>query len=532
MISWHRVHRPHLAEWIIATLLFSSGLVFSDQIVAPPSIDEGGVWNAAGHVPPSLAGGALARGARFIITGVRLGPHAEVKAGESDPPASLAGVTVRIADANAALFSVSAERIEGWLPASTPLGTMPLQVTYEGRTSEPYDLTVVDSSFQFFSDQPVSTAPGETLTLRGSGLGGGELEVFVGGRPASGVHAAGPAPGKGIDLLSFQVPSDAPLGCAVPVMARGRAGGRLSNVIAIQVHPPGQPCSDSVDWFRETVERAANAGFVVLAHASIAIFGDRQVGKYDFDYAIGSFGRQESGQRQFPPLPPPHTCTVFTERLNLRQWTSAGRSPSAWPSLPQKSPGNRRLDAGPSLTIGPKELPRNPHTGDSYDVVLGGRVPFSHRQATPLFLSPGAYTVSAPGGADVGAFSVPLKVRSPLLWKNRRNIAAVDRAKGVTLEWKASHAQDAILVVAASSDHLSGDSAMCLCMVPAKDGRFTVPPLFLGNLPPNANRDNLGASYLGLLEMPVQPPARIQARGLDAAFAAFVSLSARPVAYK
>jgi hypothetical protein len=69
-------------------------------------------------------------------------------------------------------------------------------------------------------------------------------------------------------------------------------------------------------------------------------------------------------------------------------------------------------------------------------------------------------------------------------------------------------------------------------MAPARDGQFRIPPMALGNLPPTLEEDDLSASYLLLTEIPVHPPARIQARGLDAAFAAFVSASARLVRYK
>ena len=114
-------------------------------------------------------------------------------------------------------------------------------------------------------------------------------------------------------------------------------------------------------------------------------------------------------------------------------------------------------------------------------------------------------------------------------WKNRARIAEVERDAGVTVEWKAADGNDAVLILAANADRYSGDSAMCLCLAPARDGRFTVPPIALGNLPPTLEDDDLAASYLLLTEIPVRPPARIQARGLDAAFAAFVSASARPV---
>src|ERR1019366_7119977 len=160
----------------------------------------------------------------------------------------------------------------------------------------------------------------------------------------------------------------------------------------IAVHAPGQPCRDEVDWFRDSVEHAARAGFVVLARVSLDIrLVPHSGSQFEFDYGVGSFGRQESGQRVFPPLPPPHTCTVFTARVNLRQIVGQTRSPAEWASIPQKTPGNRRLDAVP---------------------------PFPPQPAKPLYLRAGAYTVSAPGGADIGPFSLKLDVPRAIEWKN------------------------------------------------------------------------------------------------------------------
>jgi uncharacterized protein (TIGR03437 family) len=531
----------------VASLL---GLAGAD-IPAPPAIAPGGIVNAASRLPASLRGGAIARGARFTIPGVRLGPDIGVPGNESEPPGRLADVSVRIAQRDAVvdggLLFVSATRIDAWIPDGAPLGDVQLTVTYLGRTSEPYNLTLVPSSAGFFASETApqalpaakrkpEAAPGDTVTLWGTGLGETALDLFVGGKPAEAVHATAAACCKGVEQIEFRVPASAPQGCFVPVQARTR-DGRPSNAVPIAVHAPGEACRDEVDWFRDSVEHAARAGFVVLARVSIDIrFVPHSGSQFEFDYGVGSFGRQESGQRVFPPLPPPHTCTVFTARINLRQIVGQTRSPAEWTSIPQKTPGNRRLDAGSAVSIagpsGAQTLNRDARQHDYYDSFLGGLPPFSRQPAKPLYLRAGAYTVSAPGGADIGPFSAKLDVPRAIDWKNRTKIAEVERDAGVTVEWKAASGDDAVLILAANADRYSGDSAVCLCMAPARDGQFRIPPMALGNLPPTLEEDDLSASYLLLTEIPVRPPARIQARGLDAAFAAFVSASARLVRYK
>jgi hypothetical protein len=95
-------------------------------------------------------------------------------------------------------------------------------------------------------------------------------DVFVGGKRAEDVHIGAANCCKGVEKSPFRVPDGTPLGCFVPVQAR-TADHRPSNAIPIAVHPPGEPCRDELDWFREGVEQARRAGFVALARISIDV---------------------------------------------------------------------------------------------------------------------------------------------------------------------------------------------------------------------------------------------------------------------
>ena len=521
------------------------------DVPIPPAIAPGGIVNAASQWPASLRGGAIAPGARFTIPGVRMGPSAPVRGSESDPPANLAGVSVRVAQRDraveAGLLFVSATRIDAWMPEDAPLGSVQLTVTYQGLASEPYALELVGSSVGFFSaatapdllpeaKRKPEAAPGETVTLWSTGWGKKPLDFFVGGKPAEAVRTTAAACCRGVDQMAVRVPEGAPLGCFVPVQARTR-DGRPSNAVAIAVHAPGQACRDDLDWFRDSVEHAAHAGFVALVRVSLELKPVIGAGsQFQFDYGIGSFGRQESGERQFPPLPPANTCTVLAARPNLRRILGQARSPAEWTSIPEKTPGNRRLDLGDAIAIagpaGERALSRDARQHDYYSAMLGGLAPQAHETAKPMYLGQGSYTLSAPGGEDVGPFSVTMDVPPPVVWKNRGRAGDIDRDAGVTLEWKAARANDAILILAANANRYSGDSAVCLCLAPARAGHFRIPPMALGNLPPTLETDEASASYLLLMEIPVNPPARIAARGLDTAFAAFISASARLVKYR
>ena len=224
------------------------------------------------------------------------------------------------------------------MPKNAPLGEVQLTVTYQDRISEPYKLTAGrrQPRFLFNRHRPRSVAggkeepeaaPGSDVTLWSTGVSGKSLDLVVGGKPAEDVRVAAVACCLGVQQVTFRVPAGTPLGCFVPAQARTR-DGRPSNAIPIAVHAPGEVCRDQFDWFRESVEKAKRAGFVALARVSIDMHIAPRIGsEFQFDYGIASFGRQESGQREFPPLPPARTCTVFTARLNLRQILGQSRHP-------------------------------------------------------------------------------------------------------------------------------------------------------------------------------------------------------------
>jgi uncharacterized protein (TIGR03437 family) len=502
---------------------------------APPAIDPGSVVNGASRMPASLPGGAIARGGRFSLSGVRLGPQRGVKGNQVDPPVTLEGVSVHIAqgqtDIPAGILFAGAERIDGLVPRAAPLGTVRLTVVYLGRASEPYTLALVDSSFGFFTSEtapealreaqrPLSAAPGETVTLWGAGLGDARPEIFVGGKPAGlERRVAEESCCKGVDRVEFKIPTDAPQGCYVPVQAR--AAERPSNVIAIAIHPVGQACRDQLDWFHDG---AARTGLVALARISL-VSQTSAIAGYRFDYAVAGFAKRQSGQgTPFGPLPPLGSCTVVTRRVDLRQMLNG-----------ERVPGNLALDAGPSISIagaaGLRVLGGANRRSDLYSALLGGEVPFGYAPRTPPYLQPGVFSLTSPGGRDIGPFTARVEAQRLIQWKNRDRLAEALRSAGVTVEWKEARRNDAVLVAAASSDRVTGESALCVCLAYAKDRRFTIPPISLGNLPPTGD-DAREHGFLVLAELPLEPPVRIQTRGLDAAFATFLSVNARAVRFR
>jgi uncharacterized protein (TIGR03437 family) len=526
-------------------VLAAANLVFLAVAQVPPAIDPGSVVNAASRMPTSLPAGALARGARFSLTGVRLGPERGVKGNASGPPETLEGVSIRIVqgqtDVPTGILFASSGRIEGLIPRRAPLGRVQLTVIYHGRASEPYPLTLVESGFGFFTPETApdelpqarlqpSATPGETAALWGTGLGDAQPEVFLAGKPVA-VRSSPEACCQGVNRIEFQIPANAPSGCYVPVQAR--ADSRPSNVVGISIHPAGESCTDPFGWLGNGVQNAARAGFVVLLRASVVPESAPKAGSYNFDYAAAAFGTN-NGRRLFAPLPPLGSCRVHSGRISVRRFLSDLRDPSAWGEPQPSSPGNR-LDAGPQISLsgqgGVKVLRSEGRQRSVYSGVVGGESPLTQFPKSPLFFTPGEYHVMLAGGKDIGPFDVRVQAQPVIQWTNRARLARVRRSVGATLEWKEASRDDAVLIAATSSDEVSGDSSVCICLASAKDRRFTIPPLSLANLPPSAE-DNLEPSLLLISELPLQPPVPIQARGLDAAFASFVSMSARIVTFR
>ena len=92
--------------------IFRSLAILARLACAQPGIQQNGVVNSASQIPPTLPGGAIARGALFDISGVRFG-----SSGHTSLAVSHGGTRVPVP-----AVSVSPRRIQARMPASAPLG--------------------------------------------------------------------------------------------------------------------------------------------------------------------------------------------------------------------------------------------------------------------------------------------------------------------------------------------------------------------------------------------------------------------------
>jgi hypothetical protein len=511
---------------------------------APPSIMQRGVVNAASHVPPSLPTGSLAPGSRIHVYGVRLGPEQAARAAASALPQTLAGVRVRLAQGSttltAPLISVGAEQIEAILPAATPLGPVDLTVEYAGQSSLPVPIQVAPWSFGIAE----VIREGEVVTIRGTGLGTApalsHIEVFVGSRQVGQLRFAGPAACcAGLDEIIFDLPPDSIRACNVPVQVL--LDGRIaSNVKTLAIAAPGRPCEESDEWIVQAASGGGRKGFALLLRATFrADFDPHTTVNFAFDAAAVQFsGPPARGAATFPALPPLGTCKVTMgvfEVGGLVYVSAADAPPLPGPFRSLTLPFFPGLDAGEFFALeGPKgarRIGRDSRRPNTYTALLGGNPPLPTVRESPLYLDPGVYEISGTGGQDVGRFHASVRVDRPVRWTNRARTNVVDRARGVTLRWKA-HPDQIVAVMAMNAEEGTGAGAFCLCLAPAAAGRFTIPPRILANVPGTAGFQQAPVSFLAIAALPGRAPVPFHTEGLDAGFPLFVSLVGRTVVYR
>jgi uncharacterized protein (TIGR03437 family) len=486
-----------------------------------PAVNAGGIVN---HFSQALAGmpnASIAQGSLFDINGKNLGPADPVPSTDAPVATSLAGVSVQVAVGgkitDVPLMSVSAAKIVGLLPSSTPLGTGTLTVAVNGVKSATAPITVVKTSVGIQTlnnagsgaaamtmpdgdggfipnSQDATIQPGQTAVFLGTGAGpvsfdettGApmqeldlEIHAYVGGKEAQ-IAYKGRAPGQvGIDEFDVIVPDDL-AGCNVSVVFV--TGSIVSNFTSISVGDGG-PCpspkvnnlptegflrSGAIELVRSIVKLPPNAG--ALANVELLI-----------DSGTSAFSSIDYSKVVFTPQAPAIVvgpCIVNT-----------------LPPPPQANTPNNSvstLDAGTVFTVqgpkGVKSLAKQP-TGFSsilaQDPVFAGAP-----NPGPPYIVPGTYTFdNGAGGKDIGAFTATYNMAQPMVWTNADALttSGIVRSEGLELTWTPGADPDALISVAATSKLANSQvGGLFSCTVKEGDGHFTVPPIVLMVLPPSA----------------------------------------------
>jgi len=545
-----------------------------------PVISAGGIVNAGSFVSSDFPNGGIARGSFFSIFGANIGPAQPAQANEYPIRTALAGVSIRVTvgatSVDALPVFVSSTQINAILASNAPLGDATMVVTVNGRSSAPMRLKIVNSNFGAFTtaggrgpgifqnfvsqaEQPLNTTGNparrlQIVTLWGTGLGpisapdampppAGDLpvtvELYVGGKLARKLYSGRAPCCAGVDQIVFEIPADAPLGCYVPVQVK--AAEVTSNPITIAISDGGR-CTDPGNPFGDLVTRGGKTGILVLAR--ISAFAALESGQPPTDITLDLGGalfvdQKAGGDLGYNPalsLPPLGTCTSFTGSLDA----SALLGSATGGDTSSLTPDARWLNAGPAITLTgtrgtfPLE-PADEDTGGSpYLGLLGGSIPLPGAPSLPLFLETGSYTVSGPGGPDVGAFSSNFSIPGPITWTNRDTMTEINRASGLTFRWSGGDNRQSVLLAGVSTDQTTKASAGFFCLIPPAAGQFTVPASVLQSLPATTSanlEESAGAVIFASVPAGTDTP-KFSAPGIDSGMILNGSLSLRTVAVK
>lgn len=525
--------------------LFIPVLVIGAAVCAfaqAPVVAQGGVVNAASFRPVGAPNSAVAAGAIVSIFGSNLATA--VRAATTIPlPFELDGTRVTFAGRAAALFFVSPGQINAQIPWGVAVGTAQIVVTTARGSSVAVSVTIVASAPGLFSQTasgsgagaiqnaladgsvPLNTStvgvPADgVVVIYGAGFGAvsptpadgaaatglspttATAAVLIGGRNAE-VLYVGLTPGLvGLYQINARVPAGTPEGCFLPVTVA--FGAAVSNAVTLSVKNNRGNCNDAPS--------GTPAGFL---NGSIGTLG---LSKTTFQAATplpipippipdtfsGSFFRFEKALPVFPgTVFPPIGGGCIATVLSLG-------ADGTIPGFDFTGFQIRVLNAGTLTLTGPfSGSPRTlPYSAANmgYQTELGQNA-----------LQPGAWSVSASGGADIGPFSSTLNIPGLFTVTNfGMTGASVSQSQPLRVTWNCpdTSATSAVGITLVSMDFERRLFGLIVCCPACRDGQVTLPPELLRQIPPSMVAGaTITAGFTSFSEA-----NRIRATGLDFGF--------------
>ena len=560
--------------------MFKLGLVAALGIYCPCAMAQftiTDVVNAGSRLASGRQSSGIAQGAIFVASGRGVGTDFQQATFPLPTTDGLAGVNIQVISGDqvydAPMVYVAPNEVAAIMPSAVPLGPATVKVTNNG-VSATRAMNVVAAAFGIFTGslaQAVAfnvngdgsfapngstqtVAAGQDVLLNGTGLGAiasdetqpgatdvpaATVQVYVGVTPATVVSAGRgtccdgidpnfriPVGVAGWDVIRFTVP-DGITGCQIPVLVQ--VGTFISNVATIAVDPSGAACTplkgilppeyaDAVKG--KTGYSSAGIGMSHNTAITQRPAGQVNITKSDSGTAAILYYKELAADALIAAYGAvvPNSCFI---------------PPSNVPIVAISPPAN--LDAGPTLTIkgpaGTRTIPKITIGNlSAYDqtVTLGNGTPGN-------FLDPGHYTVTAPGGKDVGAFSAGIDLpAAPFVWTNQPTAPPViDRSQGYTVKWTGGVPGTMVTFTGASQPNnlnfMAGGAFRC--DIPVEAGEFTIPPFVLLNLPPTGPSG--GVTFTGSLFISNTHTVPFKASGIDlGVFSSTTGYNMNPTTYK
>src|SRR6185295_9425165 len=300
-------------------------ITFIAAVPTGPTITA--IQNNSSRVPTGYPNYGIAPSSLFVVLGTGLADPSPLVLESTAPPGlplTLHGASITVVvggvTTHPALYYASPTQISAVLPATTPVGTGTLTVTYNGGVSAAASILVVPSAvgINYFSQFGVnnsnvnvgvaqdlsggiltfsnSGAPGQTITLWITGLGpdpddsdttytstphrvNTPLQVYFGGVLAT-TSYQGSAGYPGVNIINLTIPLTVPSGCYVPLVVV--TGNIISNVVNFPIHQGGGTCVEPTTGVNGTqilqsTQDTLRAGLVSLVQTNSPSGGTRTV---------------------------------------------------------------------------------------------------------------------------------------------------------------------------------------------------------------------------------------------------------------
>jgi uncharacterized protein (TIGR03437 family) len=509
-------------------------LILLSVIAVVPAIAQTPVVTAAlenyGQRSALLPGSGIAPSAIFFVKGTNLADTTNTRPLEGNYPLedSLNGVSITVTSGGKAvkpyLYYITPGQLAGVMPAETNLGAATLVVANNGRSSAPFNITVVRSSFGMLTlngsgggivgarngDQNYAlitetNAPnrGEIIYFYGSGLRkfvGDERNLNTVGQDYTDVNVVvllGGVPGEvlyrgatafpGLNQIAVRLPPNTPVGCAVSVLIT--ADGVPSNMGTLPVAATGRACPPdlaTVNTGATVLGTGARVGAVVSGVTYVTAHANQGGGLTNFTSANASFVTYPQGISTLGVSP-----TVLNSCISI----AGGISPNF-----------TTLDAGTTIGI----------TSAGGSGVLSK---FNGLYASANVLGPvvpqngGPITFNIPGGADVGPATVVTQALNGFQWTNVGSVSGVTRSQDLILTWNNAPAEGFVLMYVTSIP-TPGFSPQVICLAPAEAKTFTIPAAYLATLPASVP-NNSGTSGSSVLVAAYSKYITFNAKGID-----------------
>jgi uncharacterized protein (TIGR03437 family) len=502
------------AAKLLVTAISSTSISFQYTTYGASSTGPGtptvtGVTNNYSFIPSGFSNSGVTPSSIITIFGANMaapvtGTLTLQSSAGSGIPTALNGtsisVTVNGKTVTPGIYYATPTQIAAVLPAATPTGTGTITVTYNNVASNAFSFQVVPSAFGLDTyygtgnglitatdartgalfNYTSSAAPGEIITLWGTGLGAdsadsdtvfsttphavnqGSVQVWIGGAQAT-LGYAGSSGYPGLDQINVTIPAGL-TGCNVSIVVV--VNNVASNFATAPINQGGGECSDPVFGITgsqlTTLSGQTNvkSGDVFLAQLITPNTNGsgtmtENLASADFQSVTGSYYGAASGSVSIGSC----IVTEVFSATGVSNLHSTG------------------LDAGTVSLTAPD--------GSNYTLTSISALPGIYTallSATAIPSSGGTGTFSWTGGKDVGASSATIVLPNPLLsWTNQAAGATVTRSQGVQVTWTGGAPGTLVFISGASSSGSANGSFVCYA--PQSALQFTVPSYVLDTLP-------------------------------------------------